>query len=253
MIPERLLGPPRSTAFQVAREVVERGAKAVVVVGSYARGEASSESDLDLLAVGPESYLPRLSFREGLIVSVSMQPFEIHRGSFEQPELICTAVPGWRQALVLHDPEGLAADLIREAQEWSWEPYERRCDRWVAKKTTEYAEEVFKLVAALKHNRRSTAAAQRNLLALHLAPMLAVHHRILYGSENTLWELVSSTMGNEWSRNQYAALGVNGETLEMSCMAALNLYEITADNVYDLLDDGQKTVVDYAKRCRRRL
>ena len=182
----------------------------MTVVGSYARDEAGPQSDLDLLAVGDESYLPRLSLCEGLVVSESMQPFEIHRESFRQAELMCTAVPGWRDALVLYDPEGLADGLIREAREWRWEPHERRCDEWVAEKITGYAEEVFKLVAALKNDCRPTAAVQRSLLAVRLAPVLAIHHRVLYGSENQLWDLISGAMGEEWSRYQSVALGNGG-------------------------------------------
>ena len=166
---------------------------------------------------------------------------------------MCTAVPGWRDALVLYDPEGLAADLILEAQGWSWTPHERSCDRWVADQITGYAEEIFKLVAALKNNRYSTVAAQRSLLALHLAPALAVHHRILYGSENLLWDLVAGTMGEQWGRDQYAAFGINGETLETSCKAALNLYEVAANTVYSLLDDRQKAVVTNAQKSLRQL
>ncbi len=164
MVPERLPAPAHSIARRETQELADRGAKAVVVVGSFARGEAGSESDLDLLAVGVESYLPRLSLRDGLVVSTSMQPFEVHQESFGQPGLMCTAVPGWRAALVLYDPEGLAADLILEAQGWSWTPHERSCDRWVAGQIAGYAEEIFKLVAALKNDRYSTAAVQRSCI-----------------------------------------------------------------------------------------
>lgn len=248
MLPE----PLRPVAHRAARKLVGEGARAVVVVGSHARGEAGPESDLDLLAVGPTSYLPRLDLYEDQVVSASMQPFETHRESFRQPELLCTAVPGWRDALVLHDPEGLAAGLAREAQEWSWAPHKQRCDEWVAEKITGYAEEVFKLVAAFENGRRPAAAVQRSLLAVHLAPVLAVHRRLLYGSENVLWELLSRAMGEEWRRNQNAALATGGEAFETSCTAALNLYEIAADEVYSLFDSRQKPVVEHARTyCQR--
>ena len=90
-----------------------------MLVGSYARGDAGPESDLDVLAGGDEAYLPRLDLREGLLVSVSVEPFAAHRESFELSELVCEAVPGWRDAIVLYDPKGLAASLVREAKEWT--------------------------------------------------------------------------------------------------------------------------------------
>ena len=102
-----------SVARQTSDELAGGGANAVVLVGTHARGDAASGSDLDVLAVGDESYSWRLDRRGGFLVSVSMQPFATHRESFRQPELVCASVPGWRAAVILHDPEGLAASLVR--------------------------------------------------------------------------------------------------------------------------------------------
>ena len=202
---------------------------------------------MDLLATGRESYLPRLERRDDVLVSISMQPFSVHKASFEQPELVCTAVPGWREAIVLHDPEGLAASLIRQARDWTWKPLERRCNEWVAEEVTGFAEEVHKLVTGIESGNLPKAAVQNSLLAVRLAPVLAVHRRILYGSENRLWELVSEAMGGKWRRVQSAALGLNNETLEESCAAALELYGLAAGEVAPLFDGRQRAVVDYAR------
>jgi len=244
--PERLSEPVRSTALQVAEELAERGARAVALVGSYASGEAGPESDLDLLAVGPKSYSWNLQRRDGLLVSVSSRPFEEYRKAFALPEEVCAVVPGWRGAVILHDPEGLAAAMVREAREWDWGPLERRCDAWVAEQITGHAEEVHKLVAALRSGNTSAAAVQRSLLAVHLAPVLAVHRRILYGSENRLWDLVSDEMGEEWRLLQAGALGQGDETFEETCTAALRLYELADGEVAALLDERQRGVIGYA-------
>jgi hypothetical protein len=72
-----------------------------------------------------------------------------------------------------------------------------RCDGWVAGETTALTEEVHKLVAALRAGQRTTAAVQRSVLTLRPAQVLAVHRRILYGSENRLWDLVAEAMGED--------------------------------------------------------
>ena len=87
---------------------------------------------------------------------------------------------------LLHDPEGRAGLLKQEAIKWSREVLDDRCDGWVAERVVGYAEEVQKLVDALDNGRTLTAAVQRTVLGLRLARILAVHHRLLYGTENVL-------------------------------------------------------------------
>lgn len=121
----------------------------------------------------------------------------------------------------------------------------------MAEQITGYAEEVHKLVAALRGGNASTAGAQRSLLAVRLGPVLAVHRRILYGSENRLWDLVSDAMGEKWRREQAAALGLGDETFDETCKAALRLYELAAGEVVSLLNESQRDVVVGAMAGRR--
>lgn len=241
------MSPALEIARAVARELVADGAEAVVLVGSHARGEAGSNSDVDLLAVGDDSYLPRLEVRNGLLVSVSMQPVSvIRREDFGLPGMVCEAVPGWRGAVILEDPSGLADSLIEEAHSWTWEPLNKRCDAWVAEEIAARAETVGKLVGSLRKGNHHTASVKRHSIAANLARTLAVHHRILYGSENRMWRLVSEAMGEEWARAQSAALGLDGEPFHETCRAAMELYVIAANEVRALLDERQRKVVAQA-------
>lgn len=221
-------------------------AEAVVLVGSRASGDAGSESDVDVLAVGPREFAFRLERRGGLLVSVTSRPLEAYRREMTDPGSVCSAVPGWRGAVVLQDPDGVAASLIEEARAWTWGPLEGRCDGWVAEEICSLAEEVHKLAAALRGGRRATAAAQRSVLAVRLAQVMAVHRRILYGSENRLWDLVSDEMGERWGLTQSAALGLDGEPFGATCRAALGLYGLAADEVHRLFDARQRGVVEHA-------
>ena len=236
--------------ISVAREVAEGltgdGSEAVVLVGSHALGDAGPESDVDLLAVGPEEFSFRLERRGGLLVSVTSRPYEAYRRELAEPGSVCAAVPGWRGAVILQDPQGTAASLIEEARAWTWEPLERRCAEWVAEEICSLSEEVHKLASALRRGAWQTAAVRRSILALHLAPILAVHRRILYGSENRLWNLVGDAMGERWGRTQSAALGLDGEPFEETVRAALGLYGLAAVEACGLFDARQRGVVDHA-------
>ncbi len=241
-----------SVVGEVADELVEDGAEAVVLLGSHARGDAGPESDVDVLAVGPRTVSFRLERRGGLLVSVTSRPLEAYRRELTDPGFICAAVPGWREAVVLHDPHGTAAALVEEARAWTWAPLEGRCDRWVAEEICSLAEEVHKLIAALRGGRLTTAAVQRSVLAVRLAGVMAVHRRILYGSENHLWELVSDAMGEGWRVAQSAALGLGDEGFEETCGAALRLYGLAVDETHPLLDKRQQWVVRHARDLAKR-
>ena len=135
---------------------------------------------------------------------------------------------------------------LQEAEEWTWDKINRRCDAWVAEETTGYAEEVHRLIGNLELGRAWAAAIMRNVLSFRVGMILAVHHRILYETENQLWDLVGRSMGNHWIKIQGAALGTGNESFRETCYAALELYFLTASDVKPLLDDGQLEVVAHA-------
>ncbi|HZT95089.1 MAG TPA: nucleotidyltransferase domain-containing protein [Gaiellaceae bacterium] len=226
--------------------LVGRGATGVVLTGSHARGGATGRSDLDLVIVGEgPGYLLRVC--DDVLVSEAWAGEEAHRAEFSRPSEVGTSIPGWREGRILYDADGAAGRLKNEAQSWSWEDLCDRADAWVAEELAGFAEEVQKLAASLELGRKLVAAAQRDVLALRLARVLAVHHRLLYGTENVLWEQVGERMGEEWRRAQDAAFGIDGESFEASCAAALSLFDLAADCVASLLDERQAAVVGHAR------
>lgn len=237
-----------AVARTVAAELAARGAHAVWVAGSHARGEATVHSDIDLGVIAGPGDGPgyRLHRRDGYLISVAWTTAEATRASFDDPAVLGAAVPGWRAAVLLHDPDGVAASLQAEARSWQWSRVEGRAGAWVAEQVAGYAEEVHKLVAAMQAGDGWGAAVQRSVLALRLAPVLSVHHRILYDSEHRIYDLVAEAMGRRWTVLQAAAFAVRGEGLAESASAALRLYALAADEVAGLLDERQRDVVSHA-------
>lgn len=231
--------------LRAAREVADglagQRAEAVVLVGSRVRGDAHGHSDLDLIALG-RGPVRRLEVHEPFVVAVQWRTAAQVRGGFADLEDLGT-VPGWRRALVLYDPKRQAASLKREALAWTWKALGPRPDAWVAEQITDYAEEVLKLVGSLRAGRYSAAAAQRSVLALRLPRVLAVHRRTLYDGDSQLYEAICAAMGEPWRRAHRRALGVEAETLEQTCGAALELYALAAEETKQLLDERQFAVV----------
>jgi predicted nucleotidyltransferase len=236
----------------VTQELMDAGVQAVALTGSWARKDAHAESDLDILVLGEGSPY-RLEQRDGLLLSVSSLSFEHASETMRRPESACFVVPGWRDAKILYDPEGLANHLHQEAQAWTWEVLEEQRLPWVTEEITDFAEEVHKLAGLLERDQLMGAAAQRAVLSLRLAPVMAVHEKLLYRTENELWQTVAEALGPEWTAAQEKALGLTPVDLQAGCLAALELYALAAKRIRDTLDERQTPVIKYACEIIRRL
>ena len=238
---------------------MREGAIAVVLAGSQVRGDAHPHSDIDVIAI-VRSVVPPAQrtgalvpyrVRGGTLVAIACETPASVRSAFRSPEHAPTFVPGWREAIVLADPHGIAARLKRQAERWTWDKIAPACDEHVARSVTGLAEEVHKLAGLYAAGNVTAAAAQRSILAVWLAGVMAVHHRILFGTDNELWRLAGERMGSRWRRAQSAALSLSGESLAQSCRAALALYALAAAEVRPLLSREQRAVV--AAACALRI
>jgi hypothetical protein len=236
--------PVELTGSLVA-DLVSEGADVVALTGSHARGNATRPSDLDVIVIGEA---PRyvVEMRDGFLVAQAWSTEAEQRRRFGDPREVGAAVPGWREAVILHDPDGRGARLKQEALAWSWQQIDDLSDEWVANQLVGYAEEVQKLVTAVETQNVLSAAVLRTLLAFRMPRIVSVHHRLLYGSENLLWDQVADAMGAEWRRTHEAALSVHGESFNQSCEAALDLFRLAFDTVRHLLDEGQIAVARHA-------
>lgn len=248
MADQALVDAAMETARQVAAELMDGGASAVVLMGSFARGDATPQSDIDLYAIGEGPHY-RLERREPFLVSVSWRTGEEIRKRFRTPSAAFGLVPGWRSAVILSDPQGIAARLQSEARKWSMEMLDQSaCDRWVAEEITGFAEEIHKLVSYRESEDRLVVAVNRSILALRLAVPLAVHRRLLYETENHLWTLVNEALGKRWADAQSRAFGMAGETLDETVQATCEMFALACQDVGGLLDARQRAVVEHA--CR---
>src|SRR5438270_8885023 len=96
----------------------------IVLGGSYARGDATPYSDVDIACfVHDEQKLSRKQFmyREGRLVSVGSKSFAGVRRDMARPQLAIWIVPGLADCEILLDKDGSVSDLLRDIRAFSWE------------------------------------------------------------------------------------------------------------------------------------
>jgi hypothetical protein len=229
-----------------AAALAQSGAAAVVLRGSFARGGAHEYSDVDLTPVAqePNQGPPHLVEQHGdRMFVINWQTAEQIRASYRDPAQLDAAVPAWRSATALYDPNGVAADLIEEAQRWSWHTVEEAVDAYVADEFASLAEEIYKVIAGILHDQRRMAAVNRAVLALRLAHLVALRRGLLWETENDLWDLVAGELGEGWAADQDAALGLADAPTAEQSRSALTLYARAAREIAPILDDRQRAVV----------
>lgn len=233
-------------AEQVAAELTGAGAIGVALTGSVALGVDRPNSDVDLvvLAAGEPPRGGGLRAVEGRLVSVAWHTVDEVRESFGHPADVGAVVPGWRTAVALADPHGAVAELRAAALAWTWAPIAVRADAWVADTVTGLAEEAGKVAGLAAAGSARAAAVNRAVLALQLGRPLAVHHRLLYGTENRLWDELAEREGPKWTADLDAALGVRAVPADAAARAAVRLYARSAARVRRQLSPGQRAVVD---------
>ena len=228
-----------------SRELLDQGAKATLLTGSQAQGRAGPHSDIDIFAIG-EGPTERLELRESRLVGLYWFTPEEIRQRMYRPGSALVAVFGLRRAVPVDDPSGIAAELKREAEEWSWDNIASQADDWVCDQLVGWVEYVQKLATSLERGRELDACALRAETALRMGQVLAVHRRVNAESENGLWETIAEAGGRAWRDAQERAFAVDGEDVRTSSSAALALFAFLAEEVEELFDDRQRDVVRHA-------
>ena len=231
---------PEAFLNSLVDELVSTDTAAVALAGSYARGDATHWSDVDIIryattmpATSEERYT--LAIRDWRLVSVSTTTIAAKQAELTQPEAAIFAVPGLRQARILHDPSGALAALHQRARDFAWEPLQAAASAYASEMVMGQAEEAHKLLGAL--NRRDESAT---LYAAHgavagLTRAVAVGRSVLIESENSYYRQVQEAAGldSAWTRYHRIAAGFVVDTSHklpadaIGC-AALDLYCETA-------------------------
>ena len=229
---------------------------AVALAGSYARGDATRWSDVDIIryattlpATSEERYT--LAMRAGRLVSVSTTTIAAKQAEMTQPATAIFVVPGLRQARILHDPTGALAALHQQARDFTWEPLRAAANAHASETVMGDAEEIHKLLGALGRRDESAALYATHGLVLGLTRAVAVGLGVLIESENSYYRQAQEAAGADsaWTRYHRIAAGFVAGSSRLAPatsagIAALHLYRETAHLLLPLLVPRHLPVIE---------
>jgi len=219
--------------------------RAIVLLGSAARGDATAWSDLDV-----ERWVEKATDRrddaafllEDRLLIIHTRTVDDVRAELRSPERAIWAVPAYRNMRVLHDPHGDAASVGEAARLFEWERLRDSAVLATRLNLAKSAEFVFKLRAAQEHRDEGSALHAAIALAGRCARAVAVARGVLIRTENEYYMKIWDTAGIAWTREHRAALGLNGGGAFVQALAACRLYAETLRLLDDVLDDEARQI-----------
>ncbi|MFI5273338.1 MAG: nucleotidyltransferase domain-containing protein [Ktedonobacterales bacterium] len=247
--PDDPSGLPDAWLQQLVDALDAPGVVGVALGGSFARGDATALSDLDLAPFyGDGVTLPykRLFYSEGRLVSVSPKSVTAWQAQMRRPESAIYLVSSATQLRILRDHDGVLAALVTGARAFEWQPLQAAADRFASDLLLLEAEHAQKLLAALLAGDESSLCRALDGL-LHALPWLVATQRgMLVTSGNTFFAQVQQATGPEsaWARTLRAALGIGApSSLRARGEATLRLYAETARLLGDALRPDDATTI----------
>jgi hypothetical protein len=241
------------------QELVERfdlpEVRALVLMGSYARGDAGPFSDLDFVRFttapcdrpaslpGTGSHL--VDGRLAVVSDVDPEEVETY---FVRPELAVSRIPGLRQGQALRDRDGFFASLQRRANAFVWDDaMQARANAFASEKMVGWIEEVHKGLTGLQRGDTGRLLDAEFGLSWGLNHLVAVQRGVLHVGGDWFAQ-IERAVGpeTEWVRLRRQAFGVTSDapgdldssyapllTLRARVIAGLRLYVATAELLTD--------------------
>jgi predicted nucleotidyltransferase len=215
--------------------------------GSFARGDATRYSDVDLLRfVRSGERSAEMRYVEGVLLSLSTFTIEHERAQFSRPAEVIWIIPMLRRMRILLDRDGELARLQLDAELFDWESLRSAAEAHASHDLVGYTEELHKVLSALARRDEAAMAYATLGVVLGMVNIMAVAKGILVNSESLYFREVGTAIGTNsaWTHQLRLALGLGEESsVNTRAQASLRLYRETAKLLEPILRPEDRQVV----------
>lgn len=224
----------------------------ITLGGSYARGEGTPFSDVDMGCFFAEQVQPppkRLFYRESHLISAASLHVSDAYARLANPPFALFL--GCSKRRILLDKDGSVRKLQQDIEAFTWELLHEAANNYVSRAMMLLAEPVQKILGELYRQDRIALAYITEKLITTITEVVAVHCRMLITSEHTYYQQVQENMGlnSSWTRLHLAAIGINIPQNDTSPLvtrahAALQLYRETLVLVHAAMSSDHLQVAE---------
>ena len=222
------------------------------IVGSYARGQESKYSDVDVdiyVSKPPENPYDRYSLRywDEKLVSLKYNTIDNEQSALTNPRRAIWAVPGLHAMKIVLDKNGSLTVLQQAARNFDWSSLQSAADEFAVEEVMGCAEEAHKILNGLARAHESTVLYATWGLVKGMLEAVAVQRGLMIISENRYFDLIQDSVGHDsdWTRSFRTAWGLdlNSSQYPSRGLAALTLYCLTAEMFDALIPAKHRNVV----------
>jgi hypothetical protein len=174
----------------------------ILLGGSYARGDATEWSDVDIACIVPDDSRlerKRYVYLDGRLVSIGVKSIEGIRAQLAKPE---TAILGHGigNCRVLLDKDGSVTALVEEVRTFTWEPLREAANRSASFGLVMATEMAQKIANELSKGDDLAVSFATAKLFAELTLTMAIARGVLVKSDNTYYRQVEEAAGPDWAR-----------------------------------------------------
>lgn len=231
------------------------GVRAIAIVGSAARGEATAWSDVDVdrfvATEGERGAGPDPRFIGDRLVMFSTEALETIERDLRDPERAIWVVPALRDMRILLDREGSARSVQERARTFDWEALREPAGRAACRRLVYGIEYLYKIRSAIDRSDASSALHATGSLHGRCVRAVVAAKLVQVPSENDYFRIAEEAAGPEWRRAHRRVLGLSDEgPVAMSefdqARAAVALYRLTVRLLDEVLDAGSRALIQRA-------
>ena len=233
----------------IAKRYRSTGVLAIVLMGSFARGDSGPYSDVDIVRFR-DSDLKRESVEthlidEQFVVVSDVGPAKVSEW-FSKPEEATTSIAGLRAARPLWDPNAHFEGIKNRAIAFVWDAeMQDKADAYASEAMVGWIEEAQKGLEGLRRHDIGRMLNARYGLSWGLTKVMRVQRGVLISGDNASYSEVLADIGTEsvWAELSRHAFGLTGLPLSDQVKAGLRLYVETARMLDDIVREGDRLLV----------